>query len=66
MTAELNERDLALISGLLKYVRRQVQELREEEDGWNKLLELIDELIDAVDSGLATTLINRLYRSATY
>jgi len=60
---ELSERELALTSSLLKYIKGQARELMKEKDGWRSFLELIDELIEIADNGLASSLISRLYRS---
>ena len=60
---DLSERELVLTSSLLKYIKGQAQEFMKEKDGWRSLLELIDELIEIADNGLASSLISRLYRN---
>jgi hypothetical protein len=63
--SEFSERELALASSLLKYLKQQVQEVMDKRDGWERLIELLDELIEVADSGLATSIIKKLYRSGS-
>ena len=64
--SELSERKLAVISCLAKYIKRQVEEYRHEKDGWDRLLSDLEELIELADTGLGTSLINKLYRTASF
>ena len=61
--SSLSERELVLTSVLLKYVKSQAQEFMKKKDGWRSFLELMDELIEIADNGLASSLISRLYQS---
>ena len=48
--SQLNERELAMISCLAKYIKRQVEEYRHEKDGWDRLLSDLEELIELADT----------------
>ena len=61
----LTERELAVVSCLAKHIRELVDDLKSKDDGWERLLKELDEIIRLADSGLASSLISKLYISSS-
>lgn len=63
---ELTDRELTIVSCLAKHIREQAENYRYDIKGWDELLKELGELITLADNGLATSLINKLYRSSSF
>ena len=61
----LTERELAVVSCLAKHIRELVDDLKSKDDGWERLSKELDEIIRLADSGLASSLISKLYASGS-
>ena len=60
----LTERELAVVSCLAKHIKELVEDLKSKDDGWERLSKELDEIIRLADSGLASSLLSKLYQSA--
>jgi len=60
---DLTERELHIVSCVAKYIKGEVDGCMGKEDGWEKLMKELDEVIRIADSGLVSSLINKLYRT---
>ena len=61
----LTERELAVVSCLAKHIKELVNDFKCKENGWDLLLKELDEIIRLADSGLASSLISKLYASGS-
>ena len=61
----LTERELAVVSCLAKHIKELVNDFKCKENGWDLLLKELDEIIRLADSGLASSLISKLYISSS-
>ena len=62
----IGERELAIVIALTRYIRECVEKYRRKKDGWDMLLEELEELIELANSGLSVSLINKLYRLTSF
>ena len=63
---EASEEELMTIVATVKYIKNMADEYRKKEDGWDKLTEDLEELMELCTQGLSAKLINKLYKTATY
>ena len=61
---ELSDVELRVVSSLTRHIKREAEEFVGQQDGWKKLLEELDRIIEIADSALALSLVNKLNRSS--
>jgi len=63
---ELTDKEFAFVSAFAKHIRNRIDEWQEDEDGWEKLAEEIDEFLEVSGQGLSASLISKLYTSSPF
>lgn len=63
---ELTDKEFAFVSAFAKHIRNRIDEWKGDEDGWQKLIEELDEFIEISGQGLSSSLVSKLYTSSPF